>query len=187
MADPHANLRRRRLLSRRVLVALGLTALFVGLADAPAGADTSAPVGAKAQEARSLAQEACEQMVHDAIVSELGGHPLPGPQTGIWQGARYTCTYPLTGGQFVMRVDTFATPKLARRAYASTLKKSRGQQPLDGIGQKAFLAKNGQVVSQKDLFVLTADPAGVPRKSQRANVALAAAEAVLSCWAGTNS
>jgi hypothetical protein len=151
-----------------------------------APAANPAPASASKTDAKTLAVEVCEDMVRDAVISAIGG-PLASPQTGAWKGTRYTCTYPMTGGQLVMRVDTFASHKKARSAYAKAVKAVKIDQKLKGLGEQALLAKNGKVLAEKDLFVLTADPAAIPPKFSKANVSLAAVEAVLSCWTGTGS
>jgi hypothetical protein len=151
-----------------------------------AAADSNGPLVTPApkQSAKDLATEVCEDMVRDAVISASGG-PLAAPQAGAWKGKRYTCTYPLTGGQLVVRVDTYSTKKQARSAYAKAAKATKVDQKLAGLGQEALLAKNGQVIAEKDHFVLVADPSKLPPKLSKANVSLAAVEAVLSCWVGT--
>ena len=175
------------------LVASGLaavTALAAGLAASVVGfagpAAAAVPASVRATDAKTLAVEVCEDMVRDAVVGSTGG-PLAAPQAGSWnaKGTRYTCTYPLNGGQLVIRVDTFPNKKKARAAYATTTKKSKVDQKLNGIGERAFLGKDGRVVAEKDRFVLTTDPSRLPTKLSKANVSLAAVETVLSCWVGT--
>ena len=137
-----------------------------------------------ATNAKTLAVEVCEDMVRDAVISATGA-PLAAPQTGSWKGKRYTCTYPVTGGQLVMSVDTFSSKKKTRAAYVKASKSTKIDQNLLGIGERALLAKDGHVVAEKDRFVLVADPSALPKPLSKANVSLAAVEAVLSCWVGT--
>jgi len=162
------------------------TALAAGLFGFAAPATAAVPASVKATDAKTLAVEVCEDMVRDVVIGSTGG-PLAGPQSGTWNanGTRYTCTYPLNGGQLVIRVDTYPNQKKARSAYAKTTKKSKVDQKLNGIGERAFLARDGHVVAEKDRFVLTADPSRLPAKLSKANVSLAAVESVLSCWVGT--
>jgi hypothetical protein len=186
----------RRSVARAVGALVAAAAvLFAGAATAGAavsgdGASTTTttpPVtGTRAQQAKTLAEEVCETMVQDAVVS-VAGAPLPAPQVGAWAGKQYTCTYALADGQFVIRVDTYKNHKKARHAYAKAIRKTKIEQDLLGIGQQAVLARDGHVIALKDLFVLSADPSGVPTKGDRANFALAAASAVLSCWVGTHA
>jgi hypothetical protein len=162
------------------LVTVAAASLF-GLAGA-AGASVTAT------NAKSLAVEVCEDMVRDAVISASGG-PLASPQVGAWnaKGNRYTCTYPLTGGQLTLQVDSYPSKKKAQSAYAKAAKKVKVDQNLLGIGERALLAKSGKVLAEKDVFVLTADPAKVPPKLSKPNISLAAVEAVLSCWVGTGA
>jgi len=168
-----------------VAVAAGLFG-FSGAASASVG--RSAPGAVTASEAKTLAVEVCEDMVRDAVISASGA-PLASPQSGAWnaKGTRYTCTYPLTGGQLTLRVDRFASKKKAQAAYVKASKKVKIDQNLLGIGERALLAKSGQVLAEKDVFVLTADPAKLPPKLSKPNLSLAAVEAVLSCWVGTGA
>ena len=167
------------------VLAAGLAG-FSGTAGAASPASTATSTGASvaASNAKSLAVEVCEDMVRDAVISATGA-PLAAPQTGGWKGKRYTCTYPVTGGQLVMTVDTFKTKKKTRAAYVKATRTTKVDQNLLGIGERALLAKDGHVVAEKDHFVLVADPSGLPKPLSKANVSLAAVEAVLSCWVGT--
>jgi hypothetical protein len=174
-------MRTGRLVAAGLALITAATAALFGLAPA-AGASTAAT------NAKSLAVEVCEDMVRDAVISASGG-PLAAPQTGSWNATntRYTCTYPLTGGQLTLRVDSYPSKKKAQSAYVKASKKVKIDQNLLGIGERALLAKSGKVLAEKDVFVLTADPAKVPPKLSKPNVSLAAVEAVLSCWVGTGA
>jgi len=174
-------MRTRRLLAIGVAAATAAGAGLFGFS-AAAGASVSA------SDAKSLAVEVCEDMVRDAVISASGG-PLAAPQSGSWNAAnnRYTCTYPLTGGQLTLRVDSYKSKKLARAAFVKASKKVKIDQNLLGIGERALLAKNGRVLAEKDVFVLVADPSKLPTKLSKPNVSLAAVEAVLSCWVGTGA
>jgi hypothetical protein len=172
-------MRTRRLLAAGVAAATAAVTGLFGFSGA-AGASVSAT------DAKSLAVEVCEDMVRDAVISASGG-PLAAPQVGKWnaKNTRYTCTYPLTGGQLTLRVDAYKTKKQARAAFVKASKKIKIDQNLLGIGERALLAKNGSVLAEKDVFVLVADPAKLPGQLSKPNLSLAAVEAVLSCWVGT--
>jgi len=177
-------MRTRRLCLSGLAATLALAAGLAGFGGwaGTAVADSTTPT--TKPNAKDLATEVCEDMVRDAVISATGG-PLAAPQAGVWTGKRYTCTYPLTAGRLVVRVDTYGTKKKARSAYTKLLKATKVDQKLAGLGEEALLAKNGQVVAEKDHFVLVADPSKLPPKLSKANTALAAVEAVLSCWVGT--
>ncbi|HZP30872.1 MAG TPA: hypothetical protein VFC99_18130 [Acidimicrobiia bacterium] len=176
-------MRSGRLAASLLAVATAVTAGALGFSGTAVAA-TRASVAAT--DAKSLAVEVCEDMVRDAVISASGG-PLASPQTGGWKGSRYTCTYPLTGGRLVLRVDVYPTHKKAQAAYTKASKKTKVDQNLLGIGERALLAKDGHVVAEKDRFVLVADPSKLPPKLSKPNLSLAAVEAVLSCWVGTGS
>src|SRR5262249_25740655 len=137
-------MRTRRLPLPGFAVTLALAAglaVFAGTSGV-AAADSNGPLVTPApkQSAQDLAAEVGEDMVRDAVISGSGG-PLPAPQSGAWKGKRYTCTYPLTGGQLTVRVDTYATKKKAKTAYAKLAKATKIDQKLAGLGQQALLAK----------------------------------------------
>jgi hypothetical protein len=156
------------------LAALPGVVLLAGLLAAPASA---------APPARSPATEVCEPMVRNAVEASLGS-PLPGPQLGAWSGRTYTCTYPLGGGQLVLRVDDLRTRGRARAAYGRQSRATRGRTRLNGLGNAAYQAGDGTLVALKDQFVLAVDPTAAPPAIRKADLAFAATLAVMGCWAG---
>ncbi len=170
---------------RTTAAALALcgTLLVAAVAAGPAGAST---VAARRPSAKSLATEICEDMVRNAVESSLGT-PLPGAQSGVWAGSTYTCTYPLTGGQLVLRVDNLQTRQKARIAYDQLSKAAVGRTRLNGLGDRAYQSADGTLVATKDQFVLHIDPSAVPPPASKSDLAFAAVVAVLSCWSGTGT
>jgi hypothetical protein len=159
-------------------------ALLVATAlPAPAGASTAASTRPSA---RTLATEICEDMVRNALESSLGA-PLPGVQQGAWTGTTYTCSYPLPGGQIVLRVDNLQTRTKAQSAYNRLAKAAVGHTRLNGLGDRAYQSRDGTLVASKDQFVLHIDPSAVPPPTSKSDLAFAAVVAVLSCWSGTGT
>jgi hypothetical protein len=160
---------------RRVAAVLALGAAL--LAGPPLAATATA-----AGHPPSPAIDVCESMVRGAIETSLGA-PLPAPQQGVWTGRTYTCTYTLTGGQLVLRVDDLRTKKKARAAYAKLWKAAAGSRTrLNGLGNAAYQAGDGTLVAVKDQFLLVADPAAVPAPIKKSDLAFAAVVSVMSCW-----
>ncbi len=149
----------------------------------PAGA--SAPASTRPS-AKTLATEICEDMVRNALVSSLGA-PLPGAQQGAWTGTTYTCTYPLPGGQIVLRVNNLQTRQKAQSAYTRLAKAAVGHTRLNGLGDRAYQGTDGTLVATKDQFLLAIDPSAVPPPTSKSDLAFAAVVAVLSCWSGTGT
>ena len=148
------------------------------------GALTLVPaVGAAAAPAKSPATEVCEPMVRNAIEASVGA-PLPGPQQGAWAGRTYACTYPLNGGQLVLRVDDLRTKAKASAAYGRLVRATPRRTRLNGLGNGAFQAADGRLVAVKDQFLLRVDPSAVPASTPRADLAFAAVVAVMGCWSG---
>jgi hypothetical protein len=151
------------------------------------GAVTLVPaVGAAAAPAKSPATEVCEPMVRNAIEASLGA-PLPGPQQGGWAGRTYTCTYPVSGGQLVLRVDDLRTKAKAKAAYGRLATRAPRRTRLNGLGDAAFQAADGRLVAVKDQFLLSIDPSAVPAPAQRSDLAFAAVVAVMGCWSGAGT
>jgi hypothetical protein len=138
---------------------------------------SAAPAG------KNPATEVCEAMVRNAVEASLGS-PLPGPQLGAWTGRTYTCTYPLGGGQLVLRVDDLRTKGRARASYAHRVRATKARTRLNGIGNAAFQAGDGTLVALKDQFVLAVDPSAAPTPVRKADLAFAAVLAVMGCWTG---
>jgi len=160
-----------------VTLAAGLLAspVLAGGAAASAGGTVARP------SARVLAAEVCEDMVRNALAASLGA-PLPGAQQGAWAGNVFTCRYPLPGGQFVLTVHQYASRTRARRAFTVLARTNAGSTRLNGIGDRAFQARDGILQVWKDQFVLAADPSGVPPSLSRSDLAFAAVVAVMGCW-----
>jgi hypothetical protein len=131
--------------------------------------------------ARELAAEVCEDMVRDALAASLGTQ-LPGVQQGAWAGNVFTCRYPVPGGEFVLRVNQFASKSRAQQAFTRLAHGAKGSTRLNGIGDRAFQARSGTLEVWKDQFVLDADPSGVPPPIGKSDLAFAAVVAVMGCW-----
>jgi hypothetical protein len=157
-------------LSGALLLGPGL----VGVAHADAGR-------ARRPSARELATEVCEDMVRDALAASLGTQ-LPGVQQGAWAGNVFTCRYPLPGGQFVLRVNQFASKRRAQQVFTRLARGAAGSTRLNGIGDRAFQAPSGTLEVWKDQFVLDADPSGVPPPIGKSDLTFAAVIAVMGCW-----
>ena len=71
----------------------------------------------------------------------------------------------------------------------TSLQKQFGVKQKFELGQGAFVAPDGKVVTRKDYKVLTVDPTTLPAKfgqppTTRANIAIGAASALMGCWTG---
>jgi hypothetical protein len=166
---------------RRPVAILALSAALV-LAPGLAGvAQAGVAGGVRRPSARTLAAEVCEDMVRNALAASLGTQ-LPGAQQGSWAGNVFTCLYPLPGGQFVLRVNQFASKQRAHLAFTRLARAARGSTRLNGIGDRAFQARDGILEVWKDQFVLDADPSAVPPPIGKSDLAFAAVVAVMGCW-----
>ena len=136
----------------------------------------------KHESSKDLAAEVCEDMVGDAVVA-AAGMPLSGPQSGSWDGPRYTCTYPLGNqGTLTLTVDVAADKRAAKRRFSALRRTANTKTPLFGIGDAAFQNPNDGLTARKDNFVLTVDSSQVVRQLDRDAIIWATTLAVFTCW-----
>jgi hypothetical protein len=106
-----------------------------------------------------------------------------------WADHLYSCGYRYGEGTMMLSVKELSSwpqtyahfDQLARTLHRTT--------PITGLGQGAFIARDGSVVVRKDWKILLVDISGVrgkvgspPRPPGEA--ALYVAQAILGCWAG---
>jgi len=108
--------------------------------------------------------------------------------TPKWQQNVYSCTYVYPNGTMGLAVKELAT-KAETDAYYASLQHQFGLKQKFELGQGAFVAPDGKVVTRKDYKVLTVDPTTLPASfgeppTSRSNIAIGAASALMGCWTG---
>jgi hypothetical protein len=111
-------------------------------------------------------------------------------ETPTWADHVYACRLLYAGNAFVALTVKELSSWSETYAYFSMLKTQLGNTgPLNGLGQGAFQAPNGDVVVRKDWKILTVDIRGLPSQfgvppTPAADVAVTVADVILGCWAG---
>jgi hypothetical protein len=100
----------------------------------------------------------------------------------------YSCNYVYPRGTLGLRVKELVDEKSTTAYFNSIIKKYGTTQPLLGLGQGAWILKNGNVVARKDYKVLLVDVQGIPPKfaptMTRSDVSVNVAAAIMGCWTG---
>ena len=108
--------------------------------------------------------------------------------TPTWAQHLYSCDYTYPTGSMGIAVKELSTAAETTAYYNSLIKKYGLKQKFE-LGQGAFVAPGGEVVTRKDYKVLTVDPSKLPANfgqppTTRANIAIGAASALMGCWTG---
>lgn len=122
-------------------------------------------------------------------IAEILGLKSPPRTTSTWVDHRYTCTYDLPMGTFVVSVKRSADPAAAR-VYFTHLRTTLGAtRTLAGLGTGSYGTAGGKVVLIKDNDTLTVDATRLPavfgsQGSKRFDFAYQLASDILGCWTG---
>jgi hypothetical protein len=109
--------------------------------------------------------------------------------TPTWADHLYSCGYRYSTGTMVLSVKELSSWPQTYAYFgqlATTLHKTM---PITGLGQGAFITRNGSVVVRKDWKVLLVDISavrggvGTPPKPP-GQLALYVAQVILGCWSG---
>ena len=130
----------------------------------------------------------CGAEARNTVKDILALPAVPEPAT-TWDGTTYTCTYPLTVGNFVMSVVVENTSSQAQAA-AQKLAASLAADPIKGLsnlGLPGYQSQAGNVIFAKDNMTLhvdaTALPAMVgPHSVPAASFAYEMSTTILGCW-----
>lgn len=160
-----------------------------GTSASPIPQSTSA--GSLAAGPSASAQMICGTETRDNISRALA---LAAPPHFVdsWINRRYTCTYQLAGGEFVVSVQESLDAASGRSYFDAMQGKLAPVQPIEGLanlGFPAFETAEGVVVFLKDNMTLQVDarmlmdkigPQGVTRTAFSYEIATA----ILGCWIG---
>lgn len=136
------------------------------------------------QAATMVCSDEAKQNVKDILAL-----PVVPKTTDNWDGTTYSCTYPLTVGNFLMTV-TESVNDAAAAALAQQLAGSLQAPPIEGLanlGLPGYQSSDGTVIFAKDNMTLhvdaTALPATVgPHQVTASNFAYELATTILGCW-----
>ncbi len=159
-----------------------------GLYD-PAGAPATTTVAAAPAGPSTSARMVCEQEAQDDI-TEAVGITAQRVETPTWADRLYSCRYDYASGSFQMSVKELVNDPETTTYFASLAAKLGSAQAVDGLGQGAFVTRNGSVVVRKDFKVLLVDDSTLPATLSSppltpANVAMLVAKTIMGCWDGS--
>jgi hypothetical protein len=134
----------------------------------------------------------CANEAREEIGATIGREPsrITKPH---WDRAHhiYSCTYVFPRGKFTLSVKEMSSGTETTKYFDSVIAKYGKTQDLKGLGQGAWVLKNGDVVVRKDYKVLLVDTAGIPsgvgkfaQAMRRSDVAISVAAVIMSCWTG---
>ena len=185
----------------RLIEPLAAALVLAGCATAPAAeparsaATTSSDDAlAAAQYARNTppaaAQMVCSDEIRGEIADALNVDSIPAPQS-TWADHVYTCTYTPTIGRLVLSVTVEPSDSAARSRLEALRAQLPGAAAEPGLGEKAYGAASGTVVSVKDNLVLSVDATGLPDDignihESRLDLARVVTGGVFNCWTGSS-
>jgi hypothetical protein len=100
----------------------------------------------------------------------------------------YSCAYVYPRGKIVLSVKELSNGTETTNYFESIKRKYGTVDNLNGVGQGAWVLKNGDVVVRKDYKVLLVDVTGIPERlvptMRRSDVAVSIGSVIMSCWTG---
>jgi hypothetical protein len=100
----------------------------------------------------------------------------------------YSCAYVYPRGRIVLTVKELSNGTETTNYFESVMRKYGTTQPLQGMGQGAWVLDNSNVVVRKDYKVLLVDVTGIPPRlvpaMRRSDVAVSIGAVIMSCWTG---
>jgi hypothetical protein len=176
-----------------VLVSLAAASLIAACGSTASSSDSSAtqPLAANLERAgpnpSTSAKMVCADEAREEIAASLGIHETR-VTTPTWNDHIYSCTYVYPKGSITLSVKELVSAQTTSD-YFEALERTLGRaSPLIGLGQGAFIAKNGDAVVRKDYKVLHVDVQAVPdhfRPLMRpSDVAQNITTVIMGCWSG---
>ena len=150
----------------------------------PAGGTTHVAKTASADPSESAKMVCAEEAVKDinTVLSENAKVSTP-----TWVDHVYSCDYVYPEGKMSLHVKEVSSPEETTAYYNSLADKYGKKQDLQGLGDGAFVTKNGNVVVRKDYKVLLIDVSGLPKNfagDTSENDAINVAATIMGCWTG---
>ena len=174
-------------MQRRARLGLAVLAVVLGIAgcgSVTTSAESPQPAG---KSPSAIARMVCTTKAAGEIAQVVGAKASVTAPT--WADHLYSCGYHYSEGTMVLSVKELSSWTQTYAYFdelAETLHKTA---PVPGLGQGAFVVRDGSVVVRKDWKILLVDISGLhgivgsPPNSRDA-VALDAAAVILGCWSG---
>jgi hypothetical protein len=101
----------------------------------------------------------------------------------------YSCVYAYSDGNVVLSVKEMSNEAETTAYFNGIIKKYGTTDALIGLGQGAWVLKNGDVVARKDYKVLFVNAQGIPAQFstllKRSDTSISIATAIMGCWSGS--
>ncbi len=135
------------------------------------------------------AEMVCSAEARDDIEASLGvkARKITKP-TWVRKDHMYSCEYVYPRGKIRLDVKEMSSGD-ETTAYFDQIKEQEGAtEELKGLGQGAWILRNGNVLVRKDYKTLVVDVSGIPPDMvpamRRSDVAINVANVIMSCWTG---
>jgi hypothetical protein len=169
-----------------VIVTVGL----VSLGACSSGGGPAAPVASSsyADQPSVSAKQVCSAEAEGDIQTAIG-IPVTKPLDPTWTDHVYSCHYVYPTGTLLLSVKELPDAA-ATTAYFSSLQRRFGASSgAAGLGEGAFVGRDGSTVVRKDFKVLSIDVSGLPATLgrpaiDRTEVAYRVAVVIMGCWTG---
>ena len=129
----------------------------------------------------------CAPEAQQDLGSALGA-PTTAVTTPTWADHVYSCRYMYPDGTMALSVKELSNGTETTNYFESIKRKYGTIDDLNGVGQGAWVLKNGDVVVRKDYKVLLVDVTGIPGDfapaMRRSDVAVSIGSVIMSCWTG---
>jgi len=184
----------------RSIAAWGIVALLALSACGSSGSGAQGPTSTtnpfenasweRAQPTPSIsAKMVCSKEARDDIAATLlmKAKQVTKP-TWVRKDHLYSCAYVYPTGKIVLSVKELSNGTQTTKYFESIKRKYGTVDNLNGVGQGAWVLKNGDVVVRKDYKVLLVDVAGIPANfapaMRRSDVAVSISSVIMGCWTG---
>jgi hypothetical protein len=108
--------------------------------------------------------------------------------TWVRKDHMYSCDYVFPRGTVRLFVKEMSSGDETTAYFDKVKEQYGGEQELKGLGQRAWVLKNGNVLVRKDYKTLLVDVSGIPPRfvpaMRRSDVAINVAAVIMSCWTG---
>ncbi len=135
----------------------------------------------------SISKMVCSDDAQKSINKTLGVTAVV--ETPSWNDHLYSCKWTYPNGSFTLSVKELSSWQQTY-SYYDTLGSTLGRtSTANGLGQGAFVTRDGSIVVRKDWKVLLVDIAGLPPEfgtppTTAADNAFTVADLILGCWSG---
>jgi len=174
-------------MQRRARPGLAVLAVVLGIAgcgSVKASAESPKPAGTSPS---AISRMICTEKAAAEIAEVVAAKASVTAPT--WADHLYSCGYRYREGTMVLSVKELSSWPQTYAYFDELAKTLHKTAPVKGLGQGAFVVRDGSVVVRKDWKILLVDISGLhgmvgSPPSSRDTVALDAAAVILGCWSG---